>query len=178
MAPSTARRARSPLARCGLVLAGHNLQGDQAPADGGLLTGEAVLGLRLSDLELAVLSACESGLGEIDDRGEGAFALSRAFHTAGARHVVSSLWEVDDQATYALMLLFYRKLWAEGKEPLAALRAAQLELYRRPALIAELGQRRGPKLIEADWPELAQRPPEKGPKAPVSAWAAFSGSRR
>ena len=126
------------------------------------------------------MSTCESGLGEIDDRGEGAFALSRAFHVAGARHVVSSLWEVDDQATYALMLLFYRKLWADGKEPLTALRDAQLELYRRPELIAALGKRRGGKLQEADWPELKQKPAEKGQTAPVSAWAAFSfsGSRR
>ncbi len=172
--------ARSPLLRCGLVLAGHNLHGEQAPPDGGLLTGEAVLGLRLNDLELAVLSACESGLGEIDDRGEGAFALSRAFHIAGARHVVSSLWSVDDQATYALMLLLYRKLWVDGQEPLVALRTAQLELYRRPELIAELGKRRGDKLVEVDWPELAQKPGEKGKKAPVSAWAAFtfSGTRR
>src|SRR5262249_15582080 len=71
------------------------------------------------------------------------------------------------------------KLWAEGQEPLAALREAQLELYRRPELIAALGQRRGGKLLEADWPELAQRPAEEG-KAPVAAGAAFtfSGSRR
>jgi hypothetical protein len=52
----------------------------------------------------------------------------------------------------------------------------QLELSRRPDLISELGKRRGPKLVEADWPELAQRPPDKGNRAPVSAWAAFSFS--
>src|SRR5262249_39367853 len=108
------------------------------------------------------------------------FALSRAFHTAGARHVVSSLWEVDDQATYALMLLFYRKMWADGQEPLAALRAAQLELYRRPELIAELGKRRGAEAAEGGCAALARGPAEKGPKARVSAGAAFSfsGSRR
>src|SRR5262249_47741805 len=186
--------ARSPLARCGLVLAGHNLTGEKAPADGGLLTGEAGVGARAERPEAAgrgarggrgaggwgVRGAGGGGLGEMDARGGGAFALSRAFHPAGARHVVSSLWEVDDQATYALMLLFYRKLWAEGKEPLAALREAQLEMYRRPELVAELGKRRGGKLLEADWPELKQRPAGKGKTAPVSAWAAFSfsGSRR
>src|SRR5262249_61575176 len=109
-------------------------------------------------------------------RGGAPFALPRAFPPAGPRHVISSLWEVDDQATYALMLLFYRKLWADGQEPLAALRQAQLELYRRPELVAELGKRRGGKLLEADWPELKQKAPQEGNKAPGSAWAAFTFS--
>ena len=76
---------------------------DAAP-DRGILTAEGIVGLRLEDLELAILSACETGLGTVDERGEGAFGLQRAFHIAGCRQVIASLWQVEDEATAALMV--------------------------------------------------------------------------
>jgi len=91
--------ARSPLVLSGLVLAGAN---KADTPDRGILTAEAIVGLRLDDLELAVLSACETGLGQVAG-GEGVFGLQRAFHIAGTRNAVASLWKVDDDATAALM---------------------------------------------------------------------------
>jgi CHAT domain-containing protein len=111
--------ARSPLVLSGLVLAGAN-KPDPA-GDGGILTAEAIVGLDLSGLDLAVLSACETGLGEVAG-GEGVYGLQRAFHQAGCRDVVASLWRVNDEATAALMAVFYRKLWQENLPPVEALR--------------------------------------------------------
>ena len=93
--------------------------------DRGILTAEAIAGLDLAGLELVVLSACETGLGLVGG-GEGVFGLQRAFHLAGAQNVVASLWKVDDQATAALMALFYDRLWRQGKLPLEALRERSL----------------------------------------------------
>jgi CHAT domain-containing protein len=73
---------------------------------------------------LAVLSVCETGLGDVAG-GEGVFGLQRAFHLAGARNVVATLWKVDDTATAALMAVFYRELWEKGQPPIEALRRAQ-----------------------------------------------------
>jgi CHAT domain-containing protein len=173
--------ARNPLTQTGLVLAGANLRGEEAGPDGGILTAEALAGLDLGGLELAVLSACETGLGEAAS-GEGVFGLQRAFHLAGCKDVVASLWKVDDDATAALMALFYRHLWVEKEEPLQALRSAQLELYRRPELIPALAKKRGADFAETDLPEVKPRtdPPGKGKRAAVRQWAAFtfSGARR
>ena len=79
-----------------------------------ILTAEAIAGLDLQRLELAVLSACETGLGEVA-AGEGVFGLQRAFHQAGCRNVVASLWTMDDQATTVLMRLFYEELWQKHR---------------------------------------------------------------
>jgi CHAT domain-containing protein len=107
-----------------------------------VLTGEALIDRDLSGLQLAVLSACESGLGDLGDRGEGVFGLQRAFHYAGARNVVASLWKVDDLATAALMGEFYHQLWVEKQLPIEALRRAQLLVYRAdPKRFAELAAR-------------------------------------
>ena len=73
--------ARNPLTESGLVLAGANQPTEK---DTGLLTGEAIAGLDLDKMDLAVLSACRTGLGE-QSNGEGVFGLERAFHIAGAR---------------------------------------------------------------------------------------------
>jgi hypothetical protein len=85
--------------------------------------------LDLKDCELAVLSACETGRGQVAG-GEGVIGLQRAFHEAGARRVVASLWKVDDEATRNLMNRFYTFLWRDGLDPVPALHAAQLELLR------------------------------------------------
>jgi CHAT domain-containing protein/tetratricopeptide (TPR) repeat protein len=162
--------ARSPLVLSGLVLAGANQPfQDPSKKDGGILTAEAVAGLRLEGLDLTVLSACDTGLGEVAG-GEGAFGLQRAFHVAGAKNVVASLWQVDDEATAALMARFYHGLWVEKLPPLEALRRAQLTLYRHPERIPALARERGPA-----FDRVARRPPEPraGARAPARLWAGF-----
>jgi CHAT domain-containing protein len=130
----------------------------------------------LQNLELVVLSACETGLGLVGG-GEGVFGLQRAFHLAGAHNVVASLWRVDDQATAALMAIFYDQVWQQHKPPIEALRTAQLTLYRHPERIAELAKARGTpdfgKLVErlAPGPDHGQPAPTK--RAPIEQWAAF-----
>jgi CHAT domain-containing protein len=139
---------RSPLLLSGLVLAGANRKDKDKPEtwvqDGGIVTGEDLVGLDLRGLRLAVLSACETGLGDVAG-GEGVYGLARALHVAGCRDVVASLWQVDDQATAALMTLFYAHLWQQGQPPLEALRQAQLQLYRHPEQVAALARERGPR---------------------------------
>ena len=78
-------------------------------------------------MELAVLSACETGLGRIAG-GEGLLGLQRSFQVAGTRSVVASLWKVEDASTSTLMGLFYENRWAKGLESLEALRQAQLSM--------------------------------------------------
>src|SRR5262249_34876562 len=139
--------ARSPLALSGLVFAGANRSGADAAEDRGILTAEGLIGLRLEGLDLAVLSACEAGLGGAGG-GEGVYGLQRAFHVAGCRDVVASLWKVNDGATQALMTLFYRNLWEKKLDAAEALRQAQLTLYRNPSAVA-LAQQRGVDFSES-----------------------------
>src|SRR5262249_33494026 len=128
----------------------------------------------LEGLELAVLSACETGLGE-SGGGEGVYGLQRAFHVAGCRDVVASLWKVNDDATQALMSLFYRNLWEKKMDAAEALRQAQLTLYRNPAAVA-LAQRRGVDFSESDLPREAAKPAGEGKHSPTAHWAAFTFS--
>src|SRR5579883_1764922 len=130
------RAANSPLVMTGLVFAGAN--NPKTPGHG-VVTGEHLIDLDLSGLELAVLSACDTGLGDVAG-GEGIFGLQRAFHYAGTRNVVASLWKVPDQSTAAIMALFYRNLWERNLTPMESLRQAQLEIYRNPGKIAELAK--------------------------------------
>src|ERR1700683_2042430 len=95
--------------------------------DDGVLTALEVGELDLSKVELAVLSACETGLGEVAG-GEGLLGLQRAFQVAGAHSVVASLWSVGDEPTRALMARFYENLWTKGQPPAQALREAQLSM--------------------------------------------------
>lgn len=100
--------ARNPLLRSGLVLtAGGPTQED------GLLTAEEVSALRLDSTELVVLSGCDTARGA-NEAGEGLLGLRRAFQSAGARQVVSSLWPVDDAATQQWMLRFYQARLQRG----------------------------------------------------------------
>jgi CHAT domain-containing protein len=115
----------------GIVLAGANAPPGTAPDDG-LLTALEVGELDLAGVELVVLSACDTGLGETAG-GEGLLSLQRSFGTAGAGSVVASLWKVDDRATSALMARFYENLWARALPRAEALRDAQLWMLREGA---------------------------------------------
>lgn len=125
-----------PSTLCGLVCAGANQLATAPPAgrDNGLLTGEEIAGLDLAGCDLAVLSACETGLGARAfgaAAGQGAMSLSRAFRDAGAKTVISSLWQVRDDSTRELMLDFYDRLWNKGESKLDALRGAQLSMLQK-----------------------------------------------
>jgi CHAT domain-containing protein/Tfp pilus assembly protein PilF len=172
--------SRSPLVLSGLVCAGANRP--DTP-ERGILSGDAIAGLLLDDLQLAVLSACDTGLGDVAG-GEGVFGLQRAFHIAGCQNVVASLWKVDDAATAALMARFYGYLFAADESrrlpPVEALRRAQLDLYRHPELIPawSRGEARAPgKPRPATEPPPADTPPElvtSAGRAPLKLWAAFT----
>jgi CHAT domain-containing protein len=108
----------------GVVLTGANAQ-HSSGQDDGILTALEVEALDLSGVELAVLSACETGLGE-EAGGEGLLGLQRAFQVAGARTVVSSLWTVPDEPTSLLMQRFYDNLWRRRMSKIEALREAQI----------------------------------------------------
>ncbi|MCA9566916.1 MAG: CHAT domain-containing protein, partial [Myxococcales bacterium] len=124
----------NPMLLSGLALAGANTD----PA--AIWTAEEIATLPLQDVDLVVLSACESGLGEVAV-GEGVLGLQRAFALSGARATITSLWPVDDTATRDLMTRFYTALLADpARDEAAALRKAQRGL--RDANLATTGEAR------------------------------------
>jgi CHAT domain-containing protein/Tfp pilus assembly protein PilF len=165
--------ARNPLGFVGLALAGAN---DPSKAVGsGIVTGLDILELPLEKLHLCVLSACETGVGQWNEFA-GVAGLQRAFHVAGCRNVVGSLWNVNDAATAALMTQFYHELRVNKRTPLAALREAQLTIYRHPERIADLAGERGrPALEKAVRLGTARTRPAaaRGKTADTKLWAAF-----
>lgn len=112
----------------GIVLAGANHSPDPN-RDDGVLTAMEVAELNLSEVELATLSACETGLGKTAG-GEGLLGLQRAFQLAGARTTVATLWKVEDTAARSLMIEFYENLWRKKLSRIEALRQAQLTMLR------------------------------------------------
>lgn len=117
---------KDSLFRSGIVLAGAN--GDPGRLDNGFLSAAEIAQLDLRGTELAVLSACETGVGDVRV-GDGVHGLRRALVLAGARTQVLSLWKVDDAATADLMVAFYDRLLA-GEPRGEALRQAKLEMLR------------------------------------------------
>jgi CHAT domain-containing protein len=171
---------RNPLVLSGLVLSGAN-----ASYDKGILTAEEVTTLDLRRVDLAVLSACETGLGKVT-AGEGMLSLLRGFQIAGARTLAVSLWSVNDAATSVVMEEFYQNLWHKKLPKLQALRAAQLTVLRHPELVvkrakelAEQLAKRGVSEEELDRRGIgkeARELPQPGKKlgrSPPALWAAF-----
>ena len=117
---------KNPFLRSGLLLAG--CQNPQLQEEDGILSAEEVMNLDLQNTELVVLSACETGLGDVEG-GEGVYGLQRAFRQAGAKNVLMSLWKVDDTATQLLMNYFYTAI-LKGKPKREALQTAQLQLKK------------------------------------------------
>jgi CHAT domain-containing protein/Tfp pilus assembly protein PilF len=117
----------------GLALAGANSQTVIPGDDDGILTALEVSSLDLGGVDLAVLSACETGLGATagdTPGGEGLLGLQRAFQVAGARSVMAGLWRVPDRETMLLMQRFYQNLWTKKLSKAQALREAQIWMLK------------------------------------------------
>jgi CHAT domain-containing protein len=116
----------------------------------------------LSRVEVVVLSACETGLGQVAG-GEGVLGIQRAFQLAGANTVITSLWTVDDLATQLLMVHFYDQLWQPGKTGVG-----KLEAFRQSQLmLLHEGPKRGFMSEE-------EQKPKQPARTPPFYWAAFS----
>jgi CHAT domain-containing protein len=176
----------TPLLKSGVVLAGGGRAPDPARSDplsgaplaeDGILTAEEVQSLDLRGTELVVLSACDTGLGQ-GRYGQGTLGLQRAFHSAGARAVVASLWKVDDAATSVIMEQFYTNLWVKKLPKLEALRQAQITVLKNPGLVRArqggLAKRGiGEKAEKLPAGGKASAPGAEGPRSDPSLWAAF-----
>ena len=107
--------SEQPMMRSGLILSNGNdtWQGKNIPTgkDDGILTAYEISQMNLSNTELVVLSACETGLGDIQGN-EGVYGLQRAFKIAGVKYIIMSLWQVPDLETSEFMISFYKN-WLE-----------------------------------------------------------------
>lgn len=121
----------NPLLLSGLAFAGANHRDVAGPdEDDGILTAEEIATLDLLGTEWAVLSACDTGIGEIR-AGEGVFGLRRAFQMAGAHTVIMSLWPVEDEAARRWMTALYRNRFTAGESTAEAVNGASLEMLKQ-----------------------------------------------
>jgi CHAT domain-containing protein len=136
MATTDRPNRENPLLRSGLILAGVKQQTSGEGQDG-VLTALEVAGLNLWGTKLVVLSACETGVGDVK-RGEGVYGLRRALVLAGSESQVISLWKVSDGGTRDLITNYYQRLQElEGRSE--ALRQVQLMMMRgklKPASVS------------------------------------------
>jgi CHAT domain-containing protein/Tfp pilus assembly protein PilF len=188
-ADDTTASALTRLVRSGVVLTGGGaidpaksslmwiVRSNYGVGEDGILTAEEVQALDLRGTDLVVLSACDTGLGDLE-AGQGVLGLQRAFQLAGARAVVASLWRVDDAATAVLMERFYDNLWVKKMPRLEALRQAQLAVLHDPALVrarrTELAQRGiGEKPEKLPAGGIMPAPNAAPARSHPSLWAAF-----
>lgn len=122
------KKIGNPLFRSGLAFAGANQR--KGEKDDGILTALEASGLNLWGTKLVVLSACDTGLGEVRN-GEGVYGLRRAFVLAGTESLVMSLWSISDFVTRELMTNYYKNL-KSGLGRGASLRQVQLEMLKKP----------------------------------------------
>jgi CHAT domain-containing protein/tetratricopeptide (TPR) repeat protein len=125
------RAAQNPLLRSGLIMknGGNLIEADNVydyNSEEGILTAYEAMNLDLDHTDLVVLSACETGLGEVQ-LGEGVYGLQRSFLVAGAKSIVMSLFKVSDEVTNELMSSFYKK-WISGMDKRKALLEAKKEI--------------------------------------------------
>ncbi|MFC2163605.1 tetratricopeptide repeat protein [Acidobacteriota bacterium] len=122
--------AENPLLLTGLALAGANNREAAGPEEeDGILTAEEIAALDLSGVNWAILSACDTGAGEIRG-GEGVFGLRRAFRIAGVRTLITSLWAVEDEVARKWMKSLYKSLFSKGQGTAVSVREASLEVLR------------------------------------------------
>jgi len=128
MGVQLSRAKDNPLLRSGLLLAGaasaFSSEVSMGGNNNGMLNAYEAMNMDLSETQLVILSACETGTGEIVN-GEGVYGLTRAFQVAGARRIIMSLWKVDDAATERLMTLFYQS-WMDTNNLEESFHKAQL----------------------------------------------------
>ncbi len=121
----------NPLRLSGLVLAGANHRAEVAVGEeDGILTSEEIASIDLSGTEWVVLSACETGVGDVH-AGEGVFGLRRGFQIAGAGTLIMSLWSVDDESTRAWMKALYQSRLERGLDTAESVRQASLEVLKQ-----------------------------------------------
>jgi len=127
------RNVENPLFRSGLIMAGANRAWKNDSiikgVDDGILTAYEVSLLDLSKTKLVVLSACESGLGDIKGS-EGVYGLQRAFKMAGVQYLIVTLWEIQDEVTVEFMTEFYRS-WLSGVDIQSAFKSAQDKMRKK-----------------------------------------------
>ena len=122
---ASSRAKENPLLRAGLMLAGAE-NAVTGKSEDGILTAYEVSNMQLNSTEIVLLSACETGLGDVKN-GEGVYGLQRAFQVAGANTIVMSLWKVNDEATQLLMSSFYKNYLNNG-DKYKAFKQAQADL--------------------------------------------------